>query len=299
MKHSFTSNSRSGFTLIEMLVVITIMGILMSLLMPAINGIRNNARHTQCVNNMKQVSTAVYDYNAHNLKYPYYREKFSDVNSNWIISILQSLGERAMAEAWTNNGEINQKTGNISCLRCPANPLIAKPTNGIYANSYVANCGLEGMTDKNNMADCGVFVDGTTGQRVQRNSLERIASLDGTSYTVAVAENNQAGVWVSESAVAATEPYQIGVMWVKSPSDCHQFNRCNNVTTISAEYARPSSHHEGGANIAFCDNHVSFVNNSISYTTYCQIMAPNDAKAASISGKSELTDPLKTTEVGP
>jgi prepilin-type N-terminal cleavage/methylation domain-containing protein/prepilin-type processing-associated H-X9-DG protein len=90
----------SGFTLVELLVVIAIIGVLVALLLPAIQAAREAARRSQCTNNMKQLGIAVQNY--HDVRKELPPNRVLDGQQTWLGLILPYLEQTQVANLWKN-----------------------------------------------------------------------------------------------------------------------------------------------------------------------------------------------------
>jgi prepilin-type N-terminal cleavage/methylation domain-containing protein/prepilin-type processing-associated H-X9-DG protein len=247
---------RAGFTLIELLVVIAIIGVLIALLLPAVQAAREAARRSQCINNLKQMGLALHNYESANTCFPP-----SGESTNYAVSpaatqfvdgvgvfprMLQFLEGGTVFNAINFSLEYNSLSGSnftayssvVNTFLCPS--AVRSPTGGrdsIDPNDPMAMAQGRGYGVQDYGPTCytdidpnGIAFNGPGANQIVpfRNKLTRVDGLlhlgmtriseitDGTSNTIAIAEDAGRD---ARFASPYTEAYYNGVITPRPTND--------------------------------------------------------------------------------
>jgi prepilin-type N-terminal cleavage/methylation domain-containing protein/prepilin-type processing-associated H-X9-DG protein len=262
-----------GFTLIELLVVIAIMGILIALLLPAVQRAREAARRIQCVNNLKQMALALHGYHDTRGVLPLgyiFAPGFTTGGFGWAAMILPGMEQTPLFNAanfdlplWSD-ANLTVATSAPNVYLCPsdetsAGRFLERVPFKFAMASYVANFGAREMDD----------VPEDRGGLFSRNSRTRFSEVtDGLSQTLAVGERHNgkfATVIGSAGHVTAETAWAGAIMEGYSDAHGHTtlFETGHPPTSPMLTDRDAASRHDGGTNFAFGDGSVRFLKNSI------------------------------------
>lgn len=298
---------RRGFTLIELLVVIAIIAILIALLVPAVQKVREAAARTQCVNNLKQLGVAMHAYHDQHKALPPMMGPSGCCWGTWVVKVMPFIEQAPAARLYQNWGGsdstgirygVAPNTTNVTARRYP---VLSCPSDGDFIpfggmpNHNYAVCGGTGGTYRTRPSGApasfapqgGMFDGGSLTRKIRLTDAS-----DGTSNTFMVGEVLQGQgsdlrgfFWWGDAAAFTT----FAGPNTSTPDQIYTAGYCNNQPAMNLPcsgaggavfYSR--SRHTGGVNVCLGDGSVRFVSNTVSPNAWLYFGSMSDGQVVSL-----------------
>jgi len=294
--------NRHGFTLIELLVVIAIIGVLVALLLPAVQAAREAARRAQCVNNLKQIALGLYNYQDVHGAFPmasYLQPTYSNPNwttngNAWTVGLLPFIEQQPLYNGYNtglNYGNMAQLTAfatGINTFWCPSDWTVSTaaimPASTPFFSWEAANypgsvrvqfCSYAASTGSwfaQDLSSATSPIDASNNGMVFFQSCRGLADiLDGTSNTILLGERGHGLLALAERLTWHWQFAPTRVLFTAEwPPNPQRVLKDLSVSVGNILNSNPSivllsasSFHPGGCNFAFVDGSVHFIQNSV------------------------------------
>jgi len=240
---------RSAFTLVELLVVIAIIGVLVALLLPAVQAAREAARRSQCVNNLKQLGLTTHNYHDTYRNFPAGHNNAGTYAWGWGTFILPFMEQGNLFDQLNPNVRTGQYPDTVptgtNIYNTPIDAFVCPSDPGEDVNPHYRNFSKSNYPPSNMMFPAGIG-----------NELSFRSITDGTSNTIMVGERglefNRAALWIGRSTSDAAAYGRAG--WpintpIEGDPNCRRHSW--------------GSSHPGGANFGMADGGVRFLAETI------------------------------------
>jgi prepilin-type N-terminal cleavage/methylation domain-containing protein/prepilin-type processing-associated H-X9-DG protein len=305
----FSLQKRRAFTLVELLVVIAIIGVLVALLLPAVQAAREAARRSQCSNNLKQLGLALENYESALGSFPPgrmgcdgaagyqctgFNNKIGSIGISGFVALLPFIEQGALHEqidytnspwnafdtSWVNAANERLFTARPKFIVCPSDnsqPYRENtPSSGKRAatGSYAMVAGSNGPPNGNEikMTNNGMFL--------YRTGMRRSDMTDGTSAQMMVGESIENDTAASQNVWTVGSRFQT-LRTTKNPLNQKPGTGAFLFNGPGTDNAAFGSKHPAGAQFLFGDGHVSFISNNINLLDYQRLSIRNDGESIS------------------
>lgn len=300
---------RAAFTLIELLVVIAIIGVLVSLLLPAVQKVREAANRMSCQNNLKQLGLALMNYQSNAKTFPPGNTRIAGGKTfGWIAQILPYVEQDNLYKQYNfgDNWTVNDASGvngfKLTILRCPSAPPKRSETTRTATDysatnlSYTAGDLIDtGRWNSQQAINQGfnnsgvLYTTPVGGPDLSGNAIADI--LDGTSNTLLVAEcaarpqtwfagliasgTDGNGYWANPANMLIVRGSTVSGIPTKGGASASCAVNCYNREEVYA-------FHPGIANAVFCDGSIRSLNANLNLLVLHALITKAGGEVASL-----------------